>query len=153
MNEMSSQRDFSVAAKFALTDRVRFLLQRYWLACAFFVLQGALLIVLGSLPTPLSGHPESLLLLRVAIVMQTILIIRCYVAIVAGRRARIKLLHRIDYEKLTGRRNDHSLRTLATRHNASPTPYCVALLTIDRFSQISNTWGHALGDQLLPAVS
>lgn len=124
-----------------------------WRVALIFVAISAPMIVLGSLPTPLSEHPESLLLLGVAIGMETILIIRCYVAIVGVRRARIELLHRIDYDELTGLRNDHSLRTLATRQGDSLTPYCLALLTIDRFSQINNTWGHAIGDQLLQAVT
>ena len=74
MNEMSSQRDFSVAAKFALTDRVRFLLQRYWLACAFFVLQGALLIA-QSLSVNAGDNAD----LQIRITQQTVtLIALCY---------------------------------------------------------------------------
>ncbi len=124
-----------------------------WRVALIFIAIAAPMYVLGSLPAPLSEHPESQLLLGVAIVMETILITRCYVAIVGARLARIELLHRIDYDALTGLRNDHSLRTLAARQAEPLTPYCLALLTIDRFSQINNTWGHAIGDRLLQAVT
>lgn len=67
----------------------------------------------------------------------------------------IGLQHQVDHEPLTGLLNRRGLRDLATSaFSQSPTqPVATIMIDIDRFKQINDTYGHAVGDEVLKAVA
>lgn len=70
---------------------------------------------------------------------------------------RDQLLHRASHDQLTGVYNRHKLveeghkfLSKAMRHNEI---FCVAILDIDFFKKINDTYGHLIGDEVLKSLS
>lgn len=63
------------------------------------------------------------------------------------------LQHFAEYDLLTNLSNRHRMTSIFDNLNASYTGYSVAILDIDNFKKVNDTYGHNVGDMALKAVA
>ncbi len=74
---------------------------------------------------------------------------RIYKRIMKKQQETEKLRYKAMYDELTGLKNRAGLRSYLNEHNE---PMCIAMLDIDNFKMVNDTWGHQEGDAILKMV-
>lgn len=80
-----------------------------------------------------------------------------HIEVTRRRQAELKLAHLADHDELTGLLNRRGIwqaieriRSQASRFSRS---FCLAILDLDHFKLVNDTYGHAAGDQILRVVA
>lgn len=73
----------------------------------------------------------------------------CLLDISPWKIADAVLRHAAEHDELTGLPNRAALKQVVERAIASGEPFCVALLDLDGFKKVNDTFGHAMGDVVL----
>ncbi|MBK5940704.1 GGDEF domain-containing protein [Halochromatium roseum] len=84
---------------------------------------------------------------------QPLLIIGVHIDISQRKRAEQKLAYQAEHDQLTHLLNRHSflysLKRVHAESQRTQRPYCIAMLDLDLFKQVNDTYGHLVGDRVL----
>ncbi len=80
-----------------------------------------------------------------------------HIDVTRRREAERQLLRLVDHDELTGLLNRRGVLRSIRRIHASAVrsgqPYCLAILDLDHFKQVNDTYGHPVGDEVLRRVA
>lgn len=86
------------------------------------------------------------------ITVAVILLVTVFYILIINRKERLILLKKADYDSLTGLYNRSKITDLIKMHIISDNPFGLAILDIDDFKKINDTYGHPVGDAILKSI-
>lgn len=94
--------------------------------------------------------------IKAALTLTSLLLVLSLLSVLRGRRKLEQALSRAHRDIVTGLPNraavDEALRRMAGQAARKKTPLAVAMLDLDHFKSINDTYGHGVGDEVLAAV-
>lgn len=111
-----------------------------------------MLLTLGRPATaPLASDAQSLGIFQVNLLMGSMLLgMYTWQFLSETQRTQKDLSHIAEYDQLTGVRSRYSLYKLT--ESIHGTQYCVIMADVDKFKNVNDTYGHAVGDRLLSSI-